>query len=61
MGAVAHGECPACGSRAPVDLAAHVMQLEAALEMVLSVRMLDNLTSKQWLVINSVRGRTAVK
>lgn len=31
MGAVAHGECQVCGSRAPVELAARVRELEHAL------------------------------
>lgn len=31
MGAVAHGECQVCGSRAPVDMASRIAELEAAL------------------------------
>ncbi len=34
MGAVAHGECQTCGSRAPVELAARLVELEATLRTV---------------------------
>lgn len=32
MGCVAHGECPTCGSRKPIELARRIVELEALVE-----------------------------
>ena len=41
-------------------LLAHIADLEAALEVALSIRIQDDLTATQWTQINSVRKRTDV-
>ena len=48
-----------CGSdlRENVALKDKIADLHAALEAVLSVRMLDNLTEAQWALIRSARGQ----
>ena len=35
MGAVAHGECQTCGSRAPVELAARIAELELMIKRLI--------------------------
>ena len=37
MSAVAHGECQVCGSKAPVELATRVIELETALRSIVEM------------------------
>ena len=52
------GPCDCGGGLPPaVARADRIVELERALEIVLSVRILDNLTAEQWATIQAARRR----